>query len=79
MNTKNLTFGLHPRISYSSSSHQMTPLHCAVKRNDLGTVKYLVGQGVDTNINVKDGNGVSKKTIRTVDSKYYNSLTITFC
>ena len=45
----------------------MNPLHWAVKRSQFDTVKYLVGQGVDTN--VKDGNGVSKKTVRTVDSK----------
>ena len=43
------------------TSHQMTPLHMAVYRNNLGTVRSLVDQGADTNI--KDGNGVSKTVI----------------
>ena len=58
------------------ASYQMTPLHMAVEKSHSNIVKYLVGQEVDTN--VKDGNGVSKKTVLlTVD--YYSSLTITFC
>lgn len=47
-------------------SHQMTPLHMAVEGKHLDTVKYLVGQGADTN--VKDNYGVSKETVATVDS-----------
>ena len=39
----------------------MTPLHMAVERNHFDTVKYLVGKKAATN--VKDGNGVSMKTV----------------
>ena len=55
------------------ASRQMTPLHMAVERNHFGTVKYLVHQGAHTN--VRDDNGVSKKTeLLTVD--YYCCLMI---
>ena len=50
-----------PGLVMAIASHQLTPLHMAVEGKHLGTVKYLVGQGADTN--VKDGNGVSTTTV----------------
>ena len=50
-------------------SHQMTPLHMAVEGKHLDTVKYLVNQRAD--INVQDNIGVSKKTVAIVDSLDY--------
>ena len=62
-----------PGLFMAIASHQMTPLHMAVEGKHLGTVKYLVGQGADTN--VKDDNGVSNASVLlTVD--YYCCLTI---
>jgi len=40
---------------HSSKLFQETPLHIAVGKGDLETVRRLLGQGVDANIKDKDG------------------------